>query len=93
MALNHRITQWQGRSVWLIGASSGIGLATAKALHVAGARVTVSARKTDFLDAFVQTHAGAQAIALDVCDTQAVHAVTQQVAQTHGIDLVVYCSG
>ena len=93
MALNPRITQWQGRSVWLIGASSGIGLATAKALHAAGARVTVSARKTDLLDAFVQSHAGAQAIALDVCDTQAVHAATQQVAQSHGIDVVVYCSG
>jgi len=53
MPLNPRITQWQGRSVWLIGASSGIGLATAKALHAAGARVTVSARKTDLLDAFV----------------------------------------
>jgi short-subunit dehydrogenase len=93
MALNPRITQWQGRSVWLIGASSGIGLATAKALHAAGARVTVSARTTDLLDAFVQSHAGSQAIALDVCDTQAVHAATQQVAQTHGIDVVVYCSG
>jgi hypothetical protein len=26
---NPPITNWQGRSVWLIGASSGIGLATA----------------------------------------------------------------
>ena len=93
MALNLRITQWHGRSVWLIGASSGIGLATAKALHAAGARVTVSARKTDLLGAFVQSHTGSQAVALDVCDTQAVHAATQQVAQTHGVDVVVYCSG
>jgi len=41
--MNPPITDWQGRSVWLIGASSGIGLATAKALHAAGARVVVSA--------------------------------------------------
>jgi short-subunit dehydrogenase len=93
MPLNQPITQWQGRSVWLIGASSGIGLATAKALHAAGARVTVSARKTDLLHTFVASHAGSQAIALDVCDAQAVHAVAQQVAQTHEIDVVVYCSG
>ncbi len=93
MPLNQPITQWQGRSVWLIGASSGIGLATAKALHAAGARITVSARKTDLLDTFVASHAGSQAIALDVCDAQAVHAVTKQVAQTHGIDVVVAGGG
>ena len=93
MTLNPRISQWQGRSVWLIGASSGIGLATAKALHAAGARITVSARKTDLLEAFVQSHTGSQAIALDVCDTSAVHAAAQRVAQSHGIDVVVYCSG
>ncbi len=47
LPLNAPITAWQGRSVWLIGASSGIGLATAKALHAAGARVVVSARNAD----------------------------------------------
>ena len=93
MPLNPRLTDWHNRSVWLIGASSGIGLATAQALHAAGARVTVSARKTDLLNDFVQFHKGSQAIALDVCDTQAVHAAAQQVLQSFGIDVVVYCSG
>ncbi|MFY8054731.1 MAG: short-chain dehydrogenase, partial [Limnohabitans sp.] len=41
--MNPRITEWTGRSVWLIGASSGIGRATAHALHAMGARVVVSA--------------------------------------------------
>ena len=33
MPLNPRLTDWHNRSVWLIGASSGLGLATAQALH------------------------------------------------------------
>ena len=44
MSLNPRIDNWTGRTMWLIGASSGIGLATASALHAKGCRVIVSAR-------------------------------------------------
>ncbi len=44
MSFNPTFTDWQGKSVWLVGASSGIGEATATALHAAGARVFVSAR-------------------------------------------------
>jgi len=35
---------WRGKAVWIVGASSGIGSATASALHACGARVMVSAR-------------------------------------------------
>jgi hypothetical protein len=42
--MNQPIQNWQGRRVWLVGASSGIGLACAKALQEAGAHVHVSAR-------------------------------------------------
>ena len=55
---NPRITDWQGLRVWLIGASSGIGAATASALHARGAQVLVSARSADSLQAFVQRHTG-----------------------------------
>ncbi|MBC7995460.1 MAG: SDR family NAD(P)-dependent oxidoreductase, partial [Rhizobacter sp.] len=53
MALNPRIDNWTGRTVWLVGASSGIGHATAHLLHERGARVVVSARSREPLDAFV----------------------------------------
>jgi len=37
MPLNPRITEWDGRVVWLVGASTGIGRATAALLHRRGA--------------------------------------------------------
>jgi NAD(P)-dependent dehydrogenase (short-subunit alcohol dehydrogenase family) len=91
--LNPPITDWQGRSVWLIGASSGIGLATAKALHAAGARVVVSARNADLLQQFVDAHPGAQAVVLDVADTAAIATAARYVQTQQGLDVVMYCAG
>lgn len=91
--LNRPITDWHGRSVWLIGASSGIGLATAKALYSAGARVTVSARNAQLLQQFVDEHPGAQAVALDVSDSATMVQACQEVKAEQGLDVVVYCAG
>ena len=65
MALNPRIHDWHGRHVWLVGASTGIGRATASRLHRLGAQVSVSARGAAALDAFVAEHPGSQALAFD----------------------------
>lgn len=91
--LNRPITDWHGRSVWLIGASSGIGLATAKALHAAGARVTVSARNAQLLQQFVDEHPGALAVTLDVSDSAAMVQACQKAKAEQGLDVVVYCAG
>ena len=91
--LNTPITDWQGRSIWLIGASSGIGLATANALHAAGARVVVSARNAELLQQFVDTHPGAQAVVLDVADTAAIATAARYVKTQQGLDVVMYCAG
>jgi NAD(P)-dependent dehydrogenase (short-subunit alcohol dehydrogenase family) len=91
--LNPPITDWHGRSVWLIGASSGIGLATAQALHAAGARVAVSARKAEPLQQFVDAHPGAKAVVLDVSDNAAVRQAAQRVKDEQGLDVVIYCAG
>jgi NAD(P)-dependent dehydrogenase (short-subunit alcohol dehydrogenase family) len=94
MALNPRITDWHGQHVWLVGASTGIGRATAALLHRLGAHVTVSARSAPALQAFVAEHPGAQALAFDATDAGAVGQAAQTLLQRHGrIDLVMYCAG
>jgi len=93
MSLNSPLTDWRGRAVWLVGASSGIGQATAHALHARGARVFVSARNADALEAFEATHPGAQALPVDVTDRVAVNAAAQLVLTAGPLDLVVYCAG
>lgn len=94
MPLNPRITDWTGRTAWLIGASTGIGRATAERLHARGARVIVSARSAAPLQAFVDAHPGSEALVLDATDRDALHAATQGIVARHGrIDLAVYCAG
>ena len=78
MSLNPPLHQWRGKRVWLVGASTGIGRATAEALHARGARVIVSARSPSPLHSFVDAHPGAQALPLDSTDRAAV----AQAAQT-----------
>lgn len=54
MPFNEPIRQWSGRRVWVIGASSGIGAALARALIDRGARVALSARNRDALARLAQ---------------------------------------
>lgn len=94
MALNPRLNDWRGQVVWVVGASSGIGLATAKALHAQGAVVVVSARNAAALQTFVDTHAGSHAAVLDVGRPATVAAAMAKVLALNGsIDLMLYCAG
>ena len=93
MALNSKMRDWHGRTVWLVGASTGIGRATASALHAQGAKVVVSARSVDALHAFVREHPGAVALPLDVTDASAVKTAAQTLSAQGALDCVVYCAG
>jgi NAD(P)-dependent dehydrogenase (short-subunit alcohol dehydrogenase family) len=94
MPLNPRIEHWPGRVVWLVGASTGIGRATAARLHGLGATVLVSARSARGLESFVAEHPGAHALPLDATDHAAVQAAAQRIVAEHGgIDLVAFCAG
>jgi short-subunit dehydrogenase len=96
MPLNPRITQWAGQTVWLIGASTGIGRATAARLHALGAQVVVSARNEAALNAFVLQHPGSLAVPVDAAEPDSLHRAHTQVlawSRQHRLDMVVYCAG
>jgi NAD(P)-dependent dehydrogenase (short-subunit alcohol dehydrogenase family) len=93
MSLNPPLADWRGKTAWLIGASSGIGRATASALHARGAKVFVSARNARALDLFTVQHPGAVALPLDVVDPAALKAATAAILELGGLDCVMYCAG
>ena len=93
MSLNSPIKDWHGKTVWLLGASSGIGRATASALHAKGARVVVSARNASALNEFVAQHLGAIAMPLDASDPAAVRAACAAIVGSGGLDHAMYCAG
>ena len=93
MSLNPKIRDWRGKRVWLVGASSGIGLALARQLHGLGAQVLVSARRPGPLEAFAAAHPGSVALPMDVTDREGVARATAQALAGGPLDLVCYCAG
>ena len=100
MALNNKITDWAGKRVWIIGASSGIGAALADHLHSRQAKVALSARSADKLHALVSkfgassTSKGAIALPLDITNVETIRNAEQElVAAWGGYDLVVLMAG
>ena len=91
--LNPTMADWRGKTVWLIGASTGIGQATAAALHAKGAKVFVSARKIQQLQTFVAQHPGSVALPLDATDRAAVQVAAASVLSAGKLDCMVYCAG
>jgi NAD(P)-dependent dehydrogenase (short-subunit alcohol dehydrogenase family) len=93
LQLNAPMTDWQGRRVWLVGASTGIGLACAQALRAAGAQVVISARHPQGVLDWAQQDAGVQWHALDVGDHAQVQATARAILAQGPLDLVVYAAG
>lgn len=96
---NEPITDWTHKRVWVIGASSGIGRATALALMQRGAQVLVSARNARALQTLVNQQPrpegspAPQAWPLDVTDASAVAHTASELLAQGPLDLVLYCAG
>ena len=90
--------RFEGKSVFITGASSGIGAALAKAFAREGARVAMLARRMDRLEEVkreIEARAG-QAIIFqcDVTDAEALKAAAEQTAEVFGgIDVVLANAG
>ncbi|HSD59426.1 MAG TPA: SDR family NAD(P)-dependent oxidoreductase [Burkholderiales bacterium] len=95
MPLNPALTDWRGRRVWIIGASSGIGAATARLFLEKGARVALSARSREPLAALAAIAPDrALALPLDARQDEEIAAALREiVARWGGLDLVLFCAG
>jgi short-subunit dehydrogenase len=90
---NPPLPDWQGRRVWVIGASSGIGLALSQQLLACGARVALSARSEARLEALAAGQGQALPLPLDAADAQAwAPAHARLLAEWGGVDLVIFCA-
>ena len=84
-----------GKVAVVTGASSGIGLATARALADAGALLVVAARSTEKLEqAARDLGAATTAIATDVTSTKEVDDLLDKTIELHGrIDILIANAG
>ena len=90
--MNPLIREWRTKRVWLVGASSGIGAALAQALAERGARLALSARRTDKLQALGL--ADALLVPCNATDAASLAEARRQIVTTMGgIDLVIYLAG
>ncbi len=96
MSLNQKISNWSGRRVWIIGASSGIGAALAESLHARGARVALSARRAASLAELCARLGGERALALplDITDLATIQSAEAELVKAWGgYDLVIFMAG
>ncbi len=91
--LNHPVTSWIDKRIWLIGASSGIGAALAQAFLMQGAKLVLSARRAEQLELVAAGHPNALILPFDVQDTEAWNA-SKKTIRNHlgGIDLIIFCA-
>lgn len=83
-----------GETVWITGASSGIGRQLALAMARAGARVLASARSREALSALAQQHSGIHALPFDVTDPASAEAVGEALrGLTAHLDRVILNAG
>ena len=96
MALNQRVISFYNKRIWIIGASSGIGEACAKAFLSHGAKVALSARRIDKLKAIQEKWPNDQTLCLpaNAQSNDELSSAYQSIKQTWGgIDLLLYVSG
>lgn len=93
-SMNPPVRDWNGKRVWVIGASTGIGAETARLILQKGARVALSARREPALQDIVQGQSRALALPLDVTvQEQLLSARDRLLTEWQGVDLVLLVAG
>lgn len=79
---------------WIVGASSGVGAATAKELARRGYQIVLTARRRDRLESLAQEINAAGCYACDASLAEAMQELAQTVRRRHGIpDAIINCAG
>ena len=85
---------FEGRSVVVIGASSGIGRGIALRAVGRGAQVVVAARRADRLDDLVKEAGGGHALKIDLCEPDDCQRLAETVsASGSGVELLLISAG
>lgn len=96
MPLNQKIDSFAGKKIWIIGASSGIGQATAHALLKMGAKVALSSRRIPALEKIQASYAVENSLVLncDVLDEISLKAAYKTIKDTWGeLNILLYVAG
>lgn len=72
-----------GNTVFIPGATSGIGLALAVALHERGNTVIVGGRRTELLDRIAAEHPGIDTVRIDTADADSIRTASAAVIERH----------
>ena len=90
------IDNFSGKRIWIIGASSGIGEACAKAFIQKGAKIALSSRRVERLQGLANSASVDQTLILplDVTQDNQINAAYQSIVQAWGgVDLLLFVSG
>ncbi|WP_406835583.1 SDR family oxidoreductase [Streptomyces sp. AHU1] len=83
-----------GNTVFIPGATSGIGLALALALKARGNTVIVGGRRADLLERIAAEHPGIDTVRVDTADAASITAAARQVLAAHpDLDVLVTMAG
>ena len=72
-----------GNTVFIPGATSGIGLALALALRERGNTVIVGGRRTELLDEIAREHPGVDTVRIDTADPESIRSAAKDVLARH----------
>ncbi|MEC7119588.1 MAG: SDR family NAD(P)-dependent oxidoreductase [Pseudomonadota bacterium] len=90
--MTHHSRDWHNRRIWIVGASSGIGRATAELLLQQGAHVGLTARSTAALQELAEQYPNATVLPADVTDLAQLQLAFQQFCATQPLDLYLHCA-